>query len=257
MPKDRRKTSKPTRGPDNNRQLSPTPNQTSSKKKVKKKDLRGPQWKANLDYVHITDKNEKKKYPVIKGANEVFDLQREYQTNPEKFLLDDLSIKLKTKSTTEAEKIKSMEENLPKFKSKLGFHYLHFACEPENQNSVGVLKFLLEKTATIEEIDVQNRFLQTPLHLATIHGLKDHVELLLEAGADPRIVTTDGYNAVDLAKLNVPKEITNFEEPPGEVLILSMLEKELELMNQVEEEEVVAEANVPVYEENVQKYAKG
>jgi ankyrin repeat protein len=38
----------------------------------------------------------------------------------------------------------------------------------------------------------------TPLHLAAMHGLKDHVELLLRYGADPTITNDEGQTALDV-----------------------------------------------------------
>ena len=79
---------------------------TSSKKKVKKKDLRGPHWTKNQDYVQTSkiDGNEGKReqYPMIKGEA-VIDLQREYQTNPEKFVFNDRARKLKAAKNHESE----------------------------------------------------------------------------------------------------------------------------------------------------------
>ena len=45
---------------------------------------------------------EELKYPVIKGEA-VFDLQREYQTNPEKFVFNDLARMLKAAKNHESE----------------------------------------------------------------------------------------------------------------------------------------------------------
>ena len=112
----------------------------------------------------------------------------------------------------------------PAFYSKLGFSYVHFACEPQNKDHPEILEFLLESYEDLEnssEIDVenavgkgsgykildtefangQNRFLETPLHLATKYSLPEHVKILLEFEADPRLVTSDGYSALKNRKL--------------------------------------------------------
>lgn len=66
-------------------QNSNTRQNTKNTKKLKKMDLRGPNWKANLDYINSTSAEKKKNYPVIKGT-QFFDLQQEYKKNYKKFM---------------------------------------------------------------------------------------------------------------------------------------------------------------------------
>jgi ankyrin repeat protein len=54
---------------------------------------------------------------------------------------------------------------------------------------ISVLQFLLERGA---DINVRNRFGETPLHLASFNGVLEVVRLLLEHGADEQAKNNDG-----------------------------------------------------------------
>merc|ERR1719220_3448595 len=161
---------------------------------------------------------------------------------------------------TETKKVSS----LPKLANKLGYSALHHICESENHDSE-ILDWFLETFSSIDiSIDIQNRFLQTPLHLAIIYGLPAHVKILIMHNADPRVVTVDGYNGVDLAKMYLPKEMDlvqteslNQDGKSHRMEVLNLVES---AVNEIEELErdtntITTEySEVPSYPEKVQKY---
>ena len=287
MPRSKRNSKPKPAQHKNTTQNTSSSTKSTSSKKSKKKDLRGPHWTKNLDYIPSSKTDiKKKKFPVIKGEA-VFDLQREYQNNPEKFVLNDLAKVLKNIDTSESlsssklATVKLLFTKNPVFYSKLGFSYIHFACELENKDNPEVLEYLLEnydefdsfladkvktdgdgtvdlkgKILDAEFSNCQNRFLETPLHLATKFSLPEHVKILLDFNADPRCVTSDGFNCIDIAKERVQGlEITDLEgEPPNEVKILHDLEQ---AVHEFEEEKRKLEeenAKIKKYDDNIQKY---
>ena len=307
-------------GPDEATTQNSKKSQKNSKK-LKKMDLRGPHWKANLDYITGTPAEKKKNFPVIKGT-QAFDLQREYQHCYKKFMgnygnqLNELTEILKTPIRViiereeeeeiieeEVESRKSLDDakflsvdeklnllnqfiakledsdkisSLPKMLNRLGYSTLHHICEPEN-NDPEILDWFLDTFSSIDiRIDTQNRFLQTPLHIAVISGLVEHVKILITHNADPRIITVDGYNGVDLAKLHLPKEIEMALEQEGEqekqendrqkeaekskqarIEILNLVESAINDIEELERDTNnlnLEFSDVPTYPEKVQKY---
>lgn len=57
-------------------------------------------------------------------------------------------------------------------------------------------EFLLRKNA---DVNIQNKFGYTALHVATLEGHERIVELLLKNGADKNIENDDGLTPMDLA----------------------------------------------------------
>ncbi|HLO96431.1 MAG TPA: ankyrin repeat domain-containing protein [Burkholderiaceae bacterium] len=75
-----------------------------------------------------------------------------------------------------------------------GFTALHYACSgPDN----GVSAWLISQGA---ELDARSPNGSTPLMLAAGYGSPDSVEILLQAGADARLVNDKGLSALDFAR---------------------------------------------------------
>ena len=78
--------------------------------------------------------------------------------------------------------------------NEAGFTALHYACSgPDN----GVSAWLIAQGA---EIDARSPNGSTPLMLAAGYGSPDSVEVLLQAGADARLLNEKGWSALEFAK---------------------------------------------------------
>lgn len=78
--------------------------------------------------------------------------------------------------------------------NEAGFTALHYACSgPDN----GVTAWLIAQGA---DIDARSPNGSTPLMMAAGYGSPDSVEVLLQAGADTRLVNDKGLSALDFAR---------------------------------------------------------
>lgn len=87
---------------------------------------------------------------------------------------------------------------------------LHYAVRRNHADRVEVLKFIISKGVSINDLMYQNRLdcyeqlkyfgIGTPLHEAAEQGKQDVVELLLAEGADPLIKDAKGELAIERAQ---------------------------------------------------------
>ncbi|MEO3713406.1 ankyrin repeat domain-containing protein [Roseateles flavus] len=78
--------------------------------------------------------------------------------------------------------------------NEAGFTALHYACSgPDN----GVSAWLVTQGA---ELDARSPNGSTPLMMAAGYGSPDSVDILLQAGADARLVNDKGLSALDFAR---------------------------------------------------------
>ncbi len=87
--------------------------------------------------------------------------------------------------------------------NKTGWTPLHYAA---SKGQLKAIEILLENSAYI---DAESPNQTTPLMMAAGYGTPDSVKLLIEAGADPRLLNEKGLNAKDFA--DHAKELTSAE----------------------------------------------
>lgn len=80
--------------------------------------------------------------------------------------------------------------------NKPGWAPLHYAATHPGENSVAVVRLLLEHHAYI---DAESPNRSTPLMMAAHYGHPRVVRLLLEEGADPMLKNEQGLSAIDFA----------------------------------------------------------
>lgn len=80
--------------------------------------------------------------------------------------------------------------------NKPGWTPLHYAASSTSDRSPAIVELLLEHHAYIDAASPNG---STPLMMAAMYGDARAVGILLEAGADPRIVNQAGLNAIDFA----------------------------------------------------------
>lgn len=81
--------------------------------------------------------------------------------------------------------------------NKPGWAPLHYAATHPGENSVAVVRLLLEHHAYI---DAESPNRSTPLMMAAHYGHPRVVRLLLEEGADPLLKNEQGLSAIDFAR---------------------------------------------------------
>lgn len=81
--------------------------------------------------------------------------------------------------------------------NKPGWTPLHYAASSASDRSPATVALLLEHHAYIDASSPNG---STPLMLAAMYGDGRSVDILLEAGADPRLVNQLGLNAIDFAQ---------------------------------------------------------
>ncbi len=79
--------------------------------------------------------------------------------------------------------------------NKTGWTPLHYAA---SKGQLKAMQILLDNSAYI---DAESPNHSTPLMMAAGYGSSDSVKLLIEAGADPRLINEKGLNAKDFADL--------------------------------------------------------
>ena len=78
--------------------------------------------------------------------------------------------------------------------NKTGWTPLHYAA---SKGQLKAIEILLDNSAYI---DAESPNQTTPLMMAAGYGTADAVRLLLESGADPRLLNDKGLSAIDFAK---------------------------------------------------------
>jgi len=81
--------------------------------------------------------------------------------------------------------------------NKTGWTPLHYAASHAGDDSVAMVRLLLEHHAYI---DAESPNKTTPLMMAAHYGSPAVVKLLLEEGADPLLKNEQGLNAIDFAR---------------------------------------------------------
>lgn len=81
--------------------------------------------------------------------------------------------------------------------NKPGWTPLHYAASHAGAQAPAMVELLLEHHAYIDASSPNG---STPLMLAAMYGDARSVDVLLQAGADPRIVNQAGLNAIDFAQ---------------------------------------------------------
>lgn len=81
--------------------------------------------------------------------------------------------------------------------NKPGWTPLHYAASSTSDRSPAIVSLLLEHHAYIDASSPNG---STPLMLAAMYGDARSTDILLEAGADPRLVNQIGLNAIDFAQ---------------------------------------------------------
>lgn len=94
--------------------------------------------------------------------------------------------------------------------NEAGFTALHYACSgPDN----GVTRWLVEQGA---ELDARSPNGSTPLMMAAGYGSPDSLEVLLLAGANPRLSNDKGLTAMDFARQSGRPELVRRLEAAGD-----------------------------------------
>eukprot|EP00966_Prymnesium_polylepis_P020781 478294-Prymnesium_polylepis.1 len=87
---------------------------------------------------------------------------------------------------------------------QFGYTELHVCCMAGPDNSEALKALLRRPLMSVD--DQQNRYRETPLHIAVNYQRLECVKLLLAAGADPNLTNAHGQDAVDLAKKSATRD---------------------------------------------------
>uniref|UniRef100_A0ABD2VSK9 Uncharacterized protein n=1 Tax=Trichogramma kaykai TaxID=54128 RepID=A0ABD2VSK9_9HYME len=84
----------------------------------------------------------------------------------------------------------------PNLTDKFGWAPFHWICEDQNIDAAKMLFEMCDEKHVPVQVNVQDKFDRTPLHIALVHSSRTLMKILLRRGADPHVADEKGDTAL-------------------------------------------------------------